>query len=727
MSYEVPEGWQMPPHMHLRRVASMAGLGWVQKEAVRNCVLHGKATRVAITIEQEPIAGLVLSILGDGTGMNAKKRLQFGGLLGVSDLGNGTGIRDTALSLCQVLECYTIDQDDPGTVHYLRLPNVEWIFRITCNDWHGEWQSFPRLSDRNLIPESLRSGTLVRLSDFRRSNYQDPFNPERMVDTSAQVTVEKSIEAVKHDLREYVHLITVNDRRVKLGPLPGFKLWQPEAKQVEGLGSVGGHINVAVDPEGHLLKIGGATSTIAFSTLVTDLMEHNPSLAARIPAVFKNNRQLIGSIRIEALEAFAAQQREHLLPDFFVTPAAQLMVDELVSIAEEVNRKLVIYRREMSSHQTRSCIKQIAANINHAGGYLIDDGTGPKPGVVPTEGSSSSQGGSTLPPEDVAPLELSVSSLRLEQWDGQGERDEAAVCVDNPMGGETFTWSDFGAKIIVDTHGSLATVTSSKTTGTNLCRVTSDQYPQRTADFNVSIRGSDDMATKPTAFKCVPSTLQMEVGEQRLVRVTRQGQTSGDYEWIYPDEGDNVGIECVTQPGNRRLQVRACTPGVFEIVCRDKNNPSFTFKTKVTVRSKRNVPTTKGGGSAGGKPSAGSNPAAVSSANTPTPATTVITGTPGAVAFAVELDGETFKFEVEASSAINSTFYADPANSLISVGDIVASRLATDNKQRGMHVANAMAHGVIAILLSRGELSPSDIRRHERLVDFIVGRGMAKR
>ena len=267
MSYQIPEGVMINPCMHFKRTSPMAGLHWVLIEGVRNALKEdqGNANRVDITIKQdEVLACLVLVLLDDGIGLNANARWRFGNRLAYAgkDGGNGTGIRDASLTMCQVLECYTISQEEPNVVYYIRLPIVEWFIRLACNDWHGEWQSFSRQSDRNPIPQGLTSGTLIRLSDFRRSHYEDPFNESRMMDTSAQITPKLAAGAIRRYLREFVEQVRLNDRKIKLGPLPGFKLWKPKPYQRDHLGKVQGHVCVASDPQGHVLKIGGRTITV---------------------------------------------------------------------------------------------------------------------------------------------------------------------------------------------------------------------------------------------------------------------------------------------------------------------------------------------------------------------------------------------------------------------------------------------------------------------------------
>ncbi len=750
MAYKIPHR-AVNPLMHFRRVASMAGMGWVLREGVRNSVRWGKATRVEISIGDDPaVGGLAISILDDGKGNNADGRDRFSNKLGHVNMGggNGTGIRDTALTVCQVLECYTISVDEPNVVYYIRLPIVEWFLRIACDDWHGQWQSFSRMSERNPIPDSLKSGTLIRLSDFRRSFFDAPFDESKMVDTSKLITPERAVQAIKLHLREYVDIVRINDKPIKLGALPGYKLWKPKPVQREHLGTVSGHVNIASDPEGHRLTIGGTTSTIGFDKFLEDISEQAPDLAKRIPVVFATNRQLIGAIRIEALEPYSAQQRQCLLPDFYSMPNAQRMLDELCRIAEVIEKGLVRYAKRTSSDVTRACIGSVAARLNKAAGVSFVSGTdsaasgGASDSSGPTSAATSEsvhadtsqeegvQQSVSAPAEPaLEPLIVSPRSVRLEQWRGEGERDETTVSVQNPIGDETFVWNDFDSNLVSDPYGALVTIAASRKEGTHLVTVQSKEHPSRMAHVDVNIHKLEENPEDPgaTPFKLIPETMNIVIGEERPVKVHHQGETSGDYVWGWHAPGE--GIVCIEQPGNRRLMVRAVAQGKYTVTCRDKRDGTLSRTTIINVRPPKVKPPEEEDPTPSDDASsdaAGDGDGLKASPITTSARPEMYPGVIGAISFAVELDDQTFAFTAEATPAINSTFYADSENRQISIGDRMASAAALDNRQREMHVLHAMAHGVRSIMLSTGELDPRDARQHERLVDFILSKGIPR-
>lgn len=688
---------QVNPLLYLRRTSGIAGLQCFLNEAGRNPFVHARARTVWITIRSHRGAP-VLEMLDDGIGMDEGGRERCGQTLGYSEVGNGTGVRDTAATIAQRLEFWTIYADEPEHAYHIVLPIIRFLMDVQNNTWSGVWERVPR--DRSPIPRELKHGTLVVLSDFRVSDPMDPWNEKKMRSTAHLMTEQHIrdylLRGFPPDLVARFHL---NGTPIRPRPLEGYLLLQQKVVHEGALGDVSGEVRFSETGTGNWLVIGGTTATIPFTMFVEHCREFNPALADRIPQVLMNKR-LVGLIRMGVLEQFPAPDRLHLLTSFWGSPAAEMVVDRLRVIGDAVEEGLHRYEREPSSHVTTSLLREIVAQANRALG--AESG-----GAVP--------GGEGAGPEVETPPNLVVEpgAATLQVWDGRGPRDTITFAVMNPLPDEEFTWNDDGFGLLNTTRGVQVTAQAITAPGSYIIKVHSSRFPHRKAVVVARVE-KPATETAPNDFVLIPMVTRIEVGVEKVISIRTQGATSGEYIWSVAPEFDAKHKRLISleeMPGGRQVRVIAREPGKYTVTCTDlKNTVLKATSTVEALAARRPLPPVEppDGGDGAGK---GGGPG--------TGDPTRLRGSPVGARIVIEFDGVRYPFEVRSDPTISDMFLADPDNARIEIGDRVAAHFP-DRDPRRRHIVAAMTHGVEVILEAKGVIMAGDGQAQARLASDIL-------
>lgn len=688
---------QTNPLLYLRRTSGIAGLRCFLNEAGRNPFVHARARSVWITIRSH--RGLpVLEMLDDGVGMDEAGRERCGQMLGYSEIGNGTGVRDTAATIAQRLEFWTIPADEPDHAYHIVLPIIRFLMDVQSNTWAGTWERV--LRERSPIPRELNHGTLVALSDFRVSDPMDPENPAKMRDTGHLMTEahirDYLMQGFPPDLVTRFHL---NGQPVRSRPIDGYLLWQQRVAREGGLGEVSGEIRFSETGAGNWLVIGGTTATIPFNMFVEHCREFNPTLAERIPSLLSNKR-LVGLIRMGVLEQFPAPDRLHLLTSFWGSPAAEMVVDRLCVIGDQVAEGLHRYEREPSSHVTSSLISEIVAAANRA--------YGAQSGVQVPGGEGSGLGVDTPPNLVVEP-----STATLQIWDGHGPRDVITFAVMNPLPDEEFTWADDGFGLLTATKGIQVTAQAIIAAGSYIVKVKSSRWAHREGVVVVRVE-KPATETAPNDFVLIPMMTRVEVGTEKRISIKTQGPTSGEYTWSVSPEFDAkrrrlISLEEV--PGGRQVRVIPREPGKYIITCTDRNDTRLTATSTVEALAARRVlPPVDSPPEGGDKGGAGG-------VGTGDPLR--MRGSTVGATIAIEIDGMWYRFEIRSDPTIGEMFLADAENNRIEIGDRTAAHFP-DLDARRRHIVASLTHGVLTILESKGVIQSGDAHAQARLASDIL-------
>ncbi len=690
-----------------RRAQSLAGLCKYLIEVGRNALLHDHAENISIQLRRSLKGEGALDILTNGIGMNETDRSYAGCMLGYSTIGsNGTGFREAALTLALRMEIHTVHRDEPDAAWRIAIPLVTFFIEAQQGTWQGQWERIPRSESR--IPPNQASGTLVTIADFRAASAKNPLEPSLYDSTERQFT-EDNIR--KHLLASFppdrARCFTVGGVRLQPKPLDGFQLWKEPVAIKPGLGEVSGDIRLSETGAGNWLQISGTAAAIAFRDFHRQFREFNPELAAKIPAVFERERRLTGFIRLHVLEQFPTPDRMQLLSTFYTSPEALMVVDELVRIGEKVENGLRRYEDQPRSAVTEGVIAEFIANVHRTQDLPVGKASG---GAIDTVGSDPT----------IEALRVLPTYILLEPWDGKGPRDRATVCVKNPMAGETFVWNDRGLGILADAQNAVATILATANEGVHLVTVRSEQYPERERTIQVTVRRL--VAALPVGTFCLaPMSTQILVGQERVIRIREQGDSTGPYEWnVEPatEQGKPV-VNITIQSGAREVRFTALVPGRYAITCRDKKT-RLTATSKIEARASREdvdvlptPPTTPPGG-------CGTLPAFPGSG----------TGNPNqrpshyGTVLVFDFHDKRYQFTLRADPTLTEPFFVDPEGKRIIIADAGMGQL-NDPGMRLQHVAWCAASGIQLILMDAGVLSPQDQTSCSELIGTIISSGLA--
>lgn len=675
---------------------NLAGIGWFLYEAIRNCFLHGKAREVVINIEKirptdpEP----ELQIIDDGLGIAQEGRWRMV-RLGYSDTGNGTGVRETAMTLAQMLEVHTVSADEPTRAWRIRLPLVQFFLEVQRDQFRLDWEEVPREDSR--LPPGYRHGTMVILSDFRTPSSR---NVRELRGTLTQITEENIRSRIPQVFPpDEASRCTVNGKRIPRKPFEGFLLWKEPPADKPGLGVVSGEVRLAETASGSWLLIGGTTATVPFPKFIEGMRVHNPELARGISRLFFDKR-LTGIIRMGVLEQFPTRDRENLLAEFYVSAEARMVTDELARIAERMTERLRDYEAQPRSHVTQGLIAELVARAHEAQGI--------KPGSAPSGQTQAAGTPGAVPTAPPPPLVVSPSRLNLEPWDGRNERDTVTVVVKNSLPGETFSWEDpEHVGLVAKIDGVLTTIQSVRRQGVYLLIVQSRLHETRNATISVAVRPAEEPVPGPQVFSLIPMSTSVEEGQERVIRVRSEADTSGDYEWqVEPEKRDGERIARVTvQPGGREARFVGYESGRYVVTCLDRRDPTKTARSRIEVRAR--VVDDTGGPTAcppGGLPGGDvlvTTPGGTGSAEEPRPSPVTES------LLHYRHAGTEWVFRISADPTITDTFHVEPVNRRIFIGDAGLSRFDEGEAQR-RHVVACTAEGVTAIFHHEDVIAAED-------------------
>lgn len=702
---------QISSRFLFRQNQSVAGLAAYLRETGRNALVHDHAEIISVVLRRTLKGEGALDILSDGVGMDETNRKYAGCCLGSSTSGsNGGGFRQSAATIALRMEINTIHRDDPNTAWRIIIPLVDFFLGILHGTWRGDWERIPRIGSR--IPTDQRSGTLVTITDFRAANADAPQNPALYRSTERQFTEENIRQYILNMFPpDYARRFLVNGTRIKPRPVEGFQLWKEQVSVKPGLGEVSADIRLSETGTGNWLQISGTAAAIAFRDFHAQFREFNPELANRIPAIFERERRLAGFLRFSVLEQYPTMDRRQLLFAFYTSPEALMVVDELVRIGEKVEDALRRYEEQPKSALTEGVIAEFIGNIHQAQNL--------KPGMAP--------GGEVVVVEDgpqIQALQIHPTAIHLEPWSGNKDepKDEAVVCVKNPMEGETFAWDDRRAGILKDIGIAKATVVATAYEGVHVITIRSEQHPERERTIQITIRHRE--ALPPSgAFCLAPMGTQLVVGQERAIRIRSQGPSVGPYDWSVEPSTDKgkPAARLEIHASTREVRFTAFKPGRFIITCRDRSNKSLTACSKIeALATREHVDTVDPPPPSGVRP------------------TVVFTGVPGSgtgnpqgqrpshlgTVMHIFFRGVLYEFALRSDPVLHEPFYVDPTNKRILVSDAGLGRYA-DRAMQLQHVAWCAATGALLIMLGENVIdSPQDPVCGE-LIQMVTAGGVA--
>ncbi len=716
---------------------NMAGIGWFLWESGRNSIHHGSAKQVTVNLGKVRLSDAepVLEVIDDGVGMDADGRWRFI-RWGYSLTGNGTGVRETAMTIAQTLEVHTVTADEPTVAWRIKLPLVQFLVDVKANQWKGEWEKVPRSESR--LPPSFSHGTMIVLSDFRAPDIHALRRVRRITareilehlrPTLSQITEENIRSRIPTGFPpDEARLFVVNGRRIQPKAIEGFLLWKEAVHEKPGLGSVSGEVRFAEGTSGNWLMIGGSTATIPLATFLNDMREPNPELAKRVRAILREKR-LTGHIRLGVLDDFPTKDREHMLADFYTSASAQVAVDELDRIAGKMEERMREYDAQPHSQLTEGLIAEFVARMHDAQGIKPQtEQSGVKRG--PGTPTTTTSGGEDVVTGPLPRLIVEPAQLKLEPWDGGDARDSATAIVTNPLPGEEFDWQDIeGLGLLRTAVGNLNTVQAPRQQGIHLVVVRSRLHPTREATVQVEVRQSEDAPTAPDIFSVIPSSTTVHTGQERYVRIRSEGGTSGKYEWKVEPEMRKGERACrlIEQPGGREVKFVAYIEGRYMITCVDRENPGRRTLCKVEVLARASAvpPTSCPPGTVSGGVGDGT---VVTSGGVGTGSDAGDTRTGVVTGHVLHYrHGDTdWTFTLHADASISEPFYVEPENRRIFIGDLVLGRFDDPEAQR-RHIASCTSDGIACVLLHEGALPAEDHVAYAQLVGDILDKVMPKK
>ncbi|MFH1430321.1 MAG: hypothetical protein ABIG71_02210 [Candidatus Uhrbacteria bacterium] len=685
--------------------ANTAGLRSVLSEFLRNALYHGLATDVWVNVDE----GNQLTILDNGVGLGGKPssdkdtgepkpspRECFGTILGESIAeGAGNGARTSALTLCQVIEAITIPHDDGGKAYRCVLHLPSFVQGVCDMTWEDPWEEVRR--EDTPFPANLDHGTLMILRDFRASDKKAPFDESRMRSTAKRVTAERVRNYVMQVLPpDHIRQVHVQNVRMRAPRPEGFQLWScSPPKTVPGLGRVSGDVRISESVSGRLCTIGGTTMSITLHAFIEDAEQHNPDLARRIPAFFWDKR-LSGFLRIEALEDYPSQSREHLDPAFWDRDVAVAVVDYLATVVgPAIEAKRQEYQQRPLSEVTAQTIASVIATGHQSQGVT------PDVAVVQDDGDEAVDA-KTVPPEQL-PIILSRVAVCLEQAVGDPPYDRGVFRVENALPGETFTWNDHAKQLIVErsTSGDRVTIEAIARYGTYPVDMQSDQHPNRKRTVDVDIAPAKP--TKGETFLLRPMLTEMYVDEEKRIGVRSEGGTSGTYTWTITRSVGNL-----TEPvgtfevlgGTRAITFHPTVRGDYHIVATDSIDPTKQAVSDIEVRDRPRVEAPQA--------------APPEKDDTDTDIRRVFVGREGIY------EHRGVRYRVQNAPYLSSPWDIDEG-SLVFVSDShPANRNARTPEERTLHVVWCIATGISEHCARSGDFDPGDTEDKVRVVDDVM-------
>lgn len=722
-----PPGVERQSNRVLCLRTNMSGIGWFLGEAGRNALLHGRARQVTVNLvklrptDREPI----LEIIDDGVGMDADDRWRFM-RLGYSKTGNGTGVRETAATIAQMLEVHTVATDESTVAWRVKMPLLQFLFEVQENRWAGDWERVPRLASR--LPPSLEHGTMLVLSDFRTPDVSAVRNDRDVPLAELLAHLRPTAAQINEDTMraripvffppDDARLFVVNGKRIQPRPYEGYVLWKEADVEKPGLGAVGGEIRLADTARGAWLMMGGSTRTVPLPVFLFDMNDHNPDLLKRVPVIY-NEKRLTGRLCIGALDRFPTRDREHLMADFYTSSTAHVAVDELVRIGAKMAERMREYESQPQNALADNLISEMVARLHEAQGI--------EPGVEQTGEKRGT--GTSVEAETVAGplprLEVAPAQIRFEPWDGGALRDTTTVAVINPLPDEEFEWQDLEGLGLVETaRGAENSIRAIRRPGVHLVIVRSCVHPSREATVQVEVRQSETTPVTPDIFCLLPTSTTVQVGQERLVRIRYEGGTSGKYEWRVEPLMRKTEALCrlVHQPGGREVKFVALREGRYLITCVDRENPARTASCRVEALARP----------AGPRPIT-CPPGMVGGGDTAVVLGNVGTGSSADAARKSFVKGETLHyrfagrewlFAVNSDESLSEPFQVEPGNRRVLVSSRVLGRFHDPEAQR-RHVWSCVADGVACIMLHEGALVAEDHISFAELVGDILEQLMA--
>ncbi|MBI4280970.1 hypothetical protein HY628_02120 [Candidatus Uhrbacteria bacterium] len=697
---------QVNPDFLIRNAQATSGIAWFVVESARNSLQAG-ASKVCFDILRGD-GGPILKVLDDGTGMREQARLDFGLRYGFSPekKGNGSGVRQTAVTVAQLLEAQTVPQDEPDVVYCITLPLERFFNEVAQNAWKGKWKRLPRRESN--FPGDLAHGTLLMLSDFWVHDLNERTRKHSRVGQVTEANLRNAISS--KFIPDLARRLIINGKPFVHKPLDGFLLWLERGEANKSLGRISGEIRLASSGSGNWLIIGGSTATVLFTQFIEDFDVHNPDLARQIPSIFRTERRLIGFLTVETLERHSIPTRQHFLPGFYTSAEALMLVDVLQKIGRKLKERRDEFEGEAHPEEARAIVSEAVERMNA--------GQGIRPPAVPGGRGDEDQRQKQPPAEAPLPkLKLSHSTCQLEVWNGRGPRDEVTVKVSNPLIGEEFEWSDRGIKSLKETAGGRVTVRAIADKGEYIISVRSLTHPERTAGILVKMlppsKTEPDKGVKE--FRLIPLHAIITVGETKRFRIREPGNTSGFYEWeVKTDEGrrpprESLDLEELAE--GREVEFTPHGHGKFTLICRDARKPHLETTATVEVRAKSrddddddDRPSDDSGGDRG-------------------------TGDPDRSRPAEGLNRLYFDFEgkqVVVTISVDTAMIDYPfviGGDVIYVGAKLLNRFV-DRETRLRHVVSCIADGLVVILYRRGLFTLDDHSAfaglHTKILDMVM-------
>lgn len=739
---------QVNPLLAFRRVQDIGGISWFVKEILRNAAFHGRATNVRFDVRKmratdgEPS----LVVFDNGKGMDEAARERCGLGFGYSDVSNGTGARETALSLAQFLEFQTVHESDPDWVWAIKIPMVQFALETQQDNWRGEWLRLPR--NRATFSQDVPHGTMVILSDFRtltihevrdadQASRRTAFVPtddhfRRVVSMLAAATQESeeriqqivAVRSTAHHITEdnirriipkefppdIARLVFVGGKQVQVPAIEGFLLWKESVSEKPKLGKVSGEVRLSDTGAGNWLVIGGTTATVPILNFIAGFTDHNPELAVLVPKIFSREKRLTGFIRMGLLEQFPTPGRMHLLSEFYTGPEARMVIDELVRIASKMEEQFVEFERRPRADVTESLVTDVIARMHQMQEI--------RPGVAP--GGGGDEQGPTGVDDEVKRLLVSPPSVHLEPWDRKSVRDRVTITVANPMPGEEFDWSDRGVGLIKSVSGPSVEVEAIEQVGVYLIDVRSRSYPaKRNRPISVDVRPHRKAPPAPSReeFCLTPMATTIVVGQERIIRIRQQGASSGNYIWSVQFERMTKHKEPVRldlQPGAREVRVVGLRPGDCEVLCTDAKKATLVARTKIEVLANVEEPT--GTVSPTGTP--GSGPNGPTSGGVGNPAVDRPSYIGGRSLF-LKFKGNVYRMEVRTTIRLREPFFFEVEQRLLQISDLFLPRSEEPEAQR-RHIVHCIVAGAAFLLQSEGVLQPDDHVGYAQLMGGIL-------
>lgn len=549
------------------------GLRGLLQEILRNAFLHGRAETVHVEVGVDAKGRPTLTCLDDGVGMDEIARLCWLSGIGYSQAdGTGSG-RLAALTLCQIIEVVTVPQGEPEFAYRTVVNLPAFVIGTARHTWAPVWERVPR--ERTVFPKNVVHGAMFTYRDFRVSDPQAPADETRMRDVSRTIRGD--------DIRSLVPIVLppdlarrtlVGGTRIAVPDIDGFPLWRMSPRVYGTLGTVSGELRLAETTDGSWCTIGGTTASVPVQNFLMKFRENAPAIAAHIPAEF-GERRLVGFIRIEALERYPTQSREHFDPAFYVNAHGAETAEFLATVVGPVIRaKRAEYESRPVSEATRASLARIVARLHTAQGVT--------PGTV-ADGGDAPGGDPTA-----AVLQVNRVTYRLEAAAGDELADEAVFRIMNPLPGETFTWDDGRKRLIIERGegGVSARVRAVAKPGIYVIDVRSDQYEHRQKKVNVDIRMPETPNAGPSDFRLIPMWTTVVAGEEKRIAVRSQGPTSGTYNWtiVRIDGSREHSVTGFTVSEDTR-QVSFCPTehGDYLVRCVDARNSVYVATTRVEV------------------------------------------------------------------------------------------------------------------------------------------------